>query len=150
MSYLCKFVHCDHHRLRAYLSLNKISDLFKNVFWYIIQEVCIKAAWEDPRMLSYVPDQCKTQEMCIKAAEVNPWQLDNVPDYFKMQEMCDVAVRDDTFSLQHVPDWFVTQQQIELWHDDDFNDDKLTEWYDVYEKCKTQKAKIKEELMPIA
>ena len=62
------------------------------------------------------------------------------------------AVRDDYFSLQFVPDWFVTQQQIKSWHDDDDYciDDEVIGWYDGYKKCKAQKAKIKEELHPIA
>ena len=64
------------------------------------------------------------------------------------------AVEDDPYSLQYVPDWFVTQQQIDVWYDDneyhDDDDDEVIEWYDGYQKRKTQKAKIKDELMPIA
>ena len=50
------------------------------------------------------------------------------------------------------PDWFVMQSQTQLWHDDSeyCDDDKLVEWYDGYKKRKTQKASIKEELLPIA
>ena len=78
-------------------------ELFKNVFWYITREVCIKAVWEDPHMLRYVPDQYKTQEMCIK------------------------AVRQKPLSLQYVPDWSVTQKQVKIWRDDDdyCNNDEL-------------------------
>ena len=66
--------------------------------------------------------------------------------------MCDKTVKNDSYSLQFVPDWFVTQQQLKLWHDDYdyYNYDELIEWYDAYKKCKPQKAKIKEELLPIA
>ena len=66
--------------------------------------------------------------------------------------MCDSLVRDDPFSLQFVPDWFVTQQQVKLWHDDDdyYDDNEIIDWYDGYQKQKAQKAKIKEELLPIA
>ena len=66
--------------------------------------------------------------------------------------MCEKAFWEDTCSLQYVPDWFVTQQQLKLWHDDTYyyNNDKLIEWYDGYQKHKAQKAKIKEELIPIA
>ena len=66
--------------------------------------------------------------------------------------MCDKAVKDDPSSLQFVPDWFVTQEQIDIWYDDDYwyHDDELMEWYEGYKKRKTQKAKIKEELIPIA
>ena len=44
------------------------------------------------------------------------------------------------------------QEQLKIWVDDDYYcyDDELIEWYDVYKKHKTQKAQIKEELMPIA
>ena len=56
------------------------------------------------------------------------------------------------FSLQYVPDYFVTQQLRKLWDDDDdyCNDDEIIKWYDGYQKRKAQKAKIKEELLPIA
>ena len=66
--------------------------------------------------------------------------------------MCEKAVQEDSWLLGYVPDWFVTQQQVKLWHyDNDFyDDDEIIEWYDSYQKCKAQKAKIKEELMRIA
>ena len=83
--------------------------------------------------------------MCIKAVEVDPWQLYHVPDHFKTQEICDVAVREDPSSLTYVPYWFITQQQIGLWGDDEVN-----EWHNGYRKRKAQKAKIKEELIPIS
>ena len=66
--------------------------------------------------------------------------------------MCDKAVKDGTSSLQFVPDWFVTQQQMDVWYDDDYwyHDHEIIKWYNGYKKPKAQKAKIKEELMPIA
>ena len=66
--------------------------------------------------------------------------------------MCDKAVRDYIFSLQFVPDWFVTQQQIDIWYDDDYvyNDNEMIKSYDGYKARKARKAKIKEELLPIA
>ena len=92
--------------------------------------------------------------MCIKAVEIDPWQLHYVADHFKSQEMCDHTVRDaveDPFSLQYVPDWFVAQsEQIKTWHDYYYDDDEFIEWCEGYKKCKAQKAKLKEELMPIA
>ena len=56
------------------------------------------------------------------------------------------------FSLQHVLDYFVTQRLIELWDDDDCycHDDEIIKWNDGYQKRKAQKAKIKEELLPIS
>ena len=46
----------------------------------------------------------------------------------------------------------MTQQQLKIWHDDvDYDDDdKLNKSYDGYQKRKAGKAKIKEELLPIA
>ena len=92
------------------------------------------------------------QEMCIKAVEKDQWQLKDVPDHFKTQEMCDKVVRDYLFSLQFVPDWFVTYGQLNLWYDDDYvySYHEMIEWYNAYKKRKAQKAKMKEELLPIS
>ena len=61
-------------------------------------------------------------------------------------------IREDPYSLQYVPNQFVTQEQIKIWHDDDdcYDNDKLIEWHEGYQKCQIQKAKIKEEILPIA
>ena len=116
------------------------------------QEMCDEAASNNPAVFFLVPDCFKTQEMCIKALEVDPWSLYDIPDCLKTQKMCDDAVRDDPSSLQFVPDWFFSQQQIDVWCDYDYwyHDDELIEWYEGYKKRKAQKAKIKEELIPIA
>ena len=66
----------------------------------------------------------KTQEMCIRAVEVDPWQL------------CDIL------------DWFVVLQ--ETWYEDFDYDDEIIERHDGYKKRKAQKAKIREELLPIS
>ena len=81
----------------------------------------------------------------------DPCLLEFVPEHFKTQEICDKAVIDDSTSLLFGPDWFVSQQQIKSWHDDDdfYDYDDIIEWYNGYLKRKAQKAKIKEELMPI-
>ena len=68
--------------------------------------------------------------------------------------MCDKAVKDDPHSSQFVRDWFVTHQQVKIWNnvdddDDDDDDDEIIVWYNGYQKRKSRKAKIKEELMPI-
>ena len=116
------------------------------------QEMCSQAVHNNPAVFFLVLDRKKTQEMCDKALEVDPQSLYDVPDYLKTQKMCDDAVKDDPSSLQFVPNWFVTQQKIDVWYDDDYqyDDDEMIEWYDSYKKRKTQKAKIKEELLPIA
>ena len=82
--------------------------------------------------------------MCEKAVKECSYMLEDVPDHFKTQKMCDAVVMEDLLLLRYVPDQFVTQQQVKL------RDDKLTGWYEGYQKRKAQKAKIKEELMPIA
>ena len=116
------------------------------------QEMCNQAVRNNPAVFFLVPDRFKTQDLCIKAVEADPWQLKEISDYFKTQNMCDKAIKDDPSSLQFVPDWFVTQQQVDVWYDDDYwyHDDEVVDWYNGYQKRKAQKAKIKEELSPIA
>ena len=113
--------------------------------------MCNEAVRRKPYTLRYVSDHFITQEMCSKAVEEDPWLLWCVPDPFKTQEMCDKAVRDYPFSLQFVSDYFVTQQQIDVWYDDHYwhHDDEIIEWYHDYQKRKTQKVKIKDELVTI-
>ena len=66
--------------------------------------------------------------------------------------MCKKAVKIGLYNLKFVPDLFVTQEQIKIWHDHNHYcyDDKIVEWYEGHQKCKAQKAKIKDELMPTA
>ena len=99
--------------------------------------------------------------MCKEAVEDDPEALQFVPDNLKTQRMSDEAVEDDPSSLEFVPDWFVTQKQLDMWHDyyyhddgdhwnNDNKEDKFFECYDDYKKWKAQKAKLKEQLFPIA
>ena len=113
--------------------------------------MCDEALHNNPAVLFLVPDHFKTEEMCIKALEVDPWSLYNIPDNLKTPKMCNKAAEDDPSSLQYVPDWFVTQEQIDIWYDDDYwyHDDEMIEWYEDCKKRKAQKARIKEELLPI-
>ena len=81
-----------------------------------------------------------------------PWLLQYIPDTFKTQRMCDNAVNHSPYMLEDIPDWFVTRQQINRRYDDDYcydDDDEIIEWCNGYQKRKAQKAKIKEELLPI-
>ena len=91
--------------------------------------------------------------ICIKAKDVDiqPRFLPFVPDRFKTREMCEKAVKKYLRLLKYVPDWIATYQQIKIWHDNDdyCNDDELIKWYKGYQKRKSQKASIKEELLPI-
>ena len=123
--------------------MNKMIDLFKNAFWYIVegaytvllhmlkyvpgvQKACDEVvAWHYRPLLElyllpmsglfFIPDHLKTQEMCIKAVEVDPSFLRLVPDHLKTQGMCDKAVHNKPWLLKYVPDWFVTRQQLKLW-----------------------------------
>ena len=114
--------------------------------------MCDKAVRMGPRLLQFVPGNLKTERICNEAVRNNPWALWHVPDQYNTQEMCDNVVGEVTVLLEYVPDWFVKQQQIDLWDNDDdyYDDDKLIEWYEGHQKLKTQKAKIKKELLPIA
>ena len=65
----------------------------------------------------------------------------------------------DPSFLQLVPDWFIKREWMWMWYDDYYDDgdhwdnddeDKFFEWYDGYKKQKTQKASIKEDLLPSA
>ena len=115
------------------------------------QDMYIEAAEINPWQLGDVPDHSKTQKMCEKAVRIIPYMLDDVPDRSKTQNICDTAVPTDPWLLNYVRDCFVTQGQVKIWHDDDYyHDDELIEWYKGYKRRKFQKAKIIEELMPIA
>ena len=102
--------------------------------------------------LRYVPDHFNTQEMCNEAVVCSPYVLEDVPDYFKTQGICNEAVRICSCLLVHVPDWFITRQPKKIWHDDDYwhNNAFIIKWYHIYQKRKSQKVKIKEELLPDA
>ena len=160
--------------------MNKMIDLFKNVFWYIIEGACTvllhmlkyvpgaqKACEEEvtcqyrPLLeiyllpisgLFFIPDHFKIQEMCNKEVDIRPHFLVLVPDHLNTEEMCNKAVCKHPWLLKYVLDWFVAEQQLKTWQDDDYycNNDKIIKCQDSYKKRKSQKAKIKEEVMPIA
>ena len=139
------------------------------------QEICKEAVQKDTYTLGDVPDHLKTQKTCNKAVEVDPWQLKYVPEDFITREMCNKVVGDCSWQLEYVPkqhktremcnkavsshnllqnvlNWFVgvIQQKIKIWYNTgSFCDDNLIEWCNGYQKWKVQKAKIKEELLPI-
>ena len=144
--------------------MNKMINLFKNVFWYVIEGACSVLLY----MLKYVLGDQETYDeavvchrrslpwtylICIKAKDVDiePCFLPLVPDRFKTRETCEKAIKKYLWLLKYVPDWFVTYQQIKIWHDNDdyCNDDDFIEWHEGYQKRKAQKEQIKKELMPI-
>ena len=108
------------------------------------KEMCEKVVEKRPYLLYDVPEHLKTKEMYEKVVEGRPYLLYYVPEHLKMKEMYEKVV--DLGLLKYVPDWFVTQQQIKIWRDDD----ELIQGYKGYQKRKAQKAKIKEEPLPIA
>ena len=134
--------------------------------------MCEKAIEDGPQTLEYVPDHLKTEKICMEAVHTKPYTLRYVPDYFKTQEMCDEAVRMELYSLEFVPDrlkthemcneamrrgqhalqfapdWVVVLQ--EMWCEDFDDNDYLIRSRNAYQKRKAQKAKIKEQLLPIA
>ena len=55
-------------------------------------------------LLSYVPDQYKTQQMCDKATPENAGTIKYVSDYYKNQEICNKAVENYCHALGFVPE----------------------------------------------
>ena len=104
------------------------------------QGMCKKAFEKNTRTLQYVLNHFKTQEMCERAVEENIWSLVYVPDQYKTQEMCDKAVEEDPWLLKYVPDNFKKQKMKAV----------KKKSIQALQKTQAQKAKIKEDLMPIA
>ena len=105
-------------------------DLFKNIFWYIIEGVCTvllrmlkyvprsQEAYDEvvrtePPLLEYVPDWVKSQKMCNEAVPNKPSMIYFVPDQYRTQEMCNEAVCREPLLLQYVPDHFKTWKCVE-------------------------------------
>ena len=90
-----------------------MTDLFKNVFWYISREMYhekLLPGW----CAFFIPNQFKTQRVCDEAVRNMPCMLRYVPDKYKIQGMCIKAVEKDPLQLQHVPDCLKTQECV-LW-----------------------------------
>ena len=115
---------------------------------FVTQKMCIEAVQRRPWTLVWVPDQYKTQEMWNEAVQRAPWALFWVPAWLVTQEMCHEALQREPEVLEYVHDWFVTLQK--MWYEEFDDDDELITWRDAYTKRKAKKAKIKEELMPVA
>ena len=107
--------------------LNNMSDVFKNVFRYIIQEMCIALLHKNQYMLRHVSDHFKTQEMWDTTVYMDPGTISFItsdgvllrmpsvllffiPDHFKTQEMCEKAIGKYRHILCHVPGYFKTQE----------------------------------------
>ena len=57
----------------------------------------------------------------------------------------DKAVRDGSSSLQFVRDWFVTREEVDMWHDDCYDDDDGDRWDYDNEKGEFETMVIKSE-----
>ena len=86
--------------------INKMINLFKNVFWYTIEGTCAVLLY----ILKYIPG---TQEEFNEEVRREPILLMYVPDHFKTQEMCEEAVKKKSWLLHHVPPCFRTQEMCE-------------------------------------
>ena len=86
--------------------------------------------------------------MRSKEMDIEPCFLRLVPDRLKTPGICDKVKHNKPWLLKYVPKWFVTRQQLNLWDDHCINDGYI-KWYEGYKKRKSQKASIKEDLMPI-
>ena len=120
--------------------LEKVSDTFKT------QRIYERAAEDEPCTLE-APGHLNTLEMCEKAFERNPQSLMYIPNRYKTQGMCN--------EVAQVPDWFVLQchlKSLDKYKGFCINYlyDEIIKWQNGYQKRKAQKAKIKEELLPIA
>ena len=129
----------DHFKTQGMCIKTVAVDLWQ--FWNVpdhfkTKKMCERAVEDEPYTLKFVPDHLKTKKMCERAVKKDPYNLKFVPDHIKTQEMCERVVEDDPDTQELVPDWFVNN--------------KIVEWYEGYKKHKAQKAKIKEELLPIA
>ena len=123
------------------------------------REMCKEAMCDNPAVFFRIPDSFKTQKCCIKAVEVDPWQLDDVPDHFKRKKNVWWGSEGRHFLFVLCSQLVCYREGLYGWHDDYYDndgnylvddEDKLFAWYNGYKKWKAQKAKIKEELLPIA
>ena len=55
-------------------------------------------------------DNLKTQEMCGRAAEEDPWELKDVPYHFQTEKMCEGVVEKNPWFLGHVPHQYKTEE----------------------------------------
>ena len=97
--------------------MNKMIDLFKNVFWYIIKGVWTVLLY----ILKYVPGVQEAYDEAVahlhrplpwiylirikaKDVDIEPCFLSLVSDRFKTQKMCEKAVEKYLWLLKYVPD----------------------------------------------
>ena len=92
--------------------------------------------------LEYVSEQFITQEMCTDSVKRNACMFIYVPEQLKNREMSEFVVKKYAWLFQFVPDCFISAEMLEKFQDDG--------WLEAYKHRKAQKAKIKEEVLPVA
>ena len=92
-----------------------------------------------PSWIREIPDHLRTQEMCNEALHIGSYSLLYVPDQYETQQMSSELMHTRPTFVDLVSDHFKTQEMCI----------KAVE-VDPYKKRKTQKTKIKEELLPTA
>ena len=67
---------------------------------------------EDPSLIVYCSDKCKTQRMFGSVVSEDPSLIVYCPDIYKRQRMCDEAADDCLAASKLVSDWFVASETI--------------------------------------
>ena len=123
--------------------------------------MCEYAVEVNPSFFDFVPRQLQTRAMCESVIKENIYFFDGIPDELKTQEMCERAVETrPTLFFEDVPDYFVTLKILELCKNataeegEDYRNRirklKAMTCIVEYKQRKAKKAKIKEELLPVA
>ena len=68
--------------------------------------------FEDPSLIVYCSDKCKTQRMFGSVVSEDPSLIAYCPNIYKAQRMCDEAVDDCLAALKLVSDRFVASETI--------------------------------------
>ena len=74
--------------------------------------MCDTVAFEDPSLIVYCSDKCKTQRMFGSVVSEDPSLIAYCPNIYKTQRMCDEAVDDCLAALKLVSNWFVASETI--------------------------------------
>ena len=135
------------------------------------QEMCNEAVHIEPCSFQFFPDHLKTQKMYNEIMPIDPAAFFVFSTVLKLRRCmkkqlrlphgsftmsfitlrhnkCVTVVKKNPFCWIYIPDWFVKLK--EMWYKGSVNDDELFTWYEGYKKRKAQKAKLKEESIPIA
>ena len=157
---------CDKSLNKSFLIFIYIPDQYKT------QEIYDRIISEDPFYIRYVPDQYKTQQMCDEAVDDCLATLKFVPDWFVTSKMIkklftalyagdNILYVNEDSSDAVFPCNGMGLPNIDLnninFDDTNYDEDdpesvihvRLFAWHIKFEKLKTLKKQLKEELMPI-